>query len=109
MSGLRIFQHWNHHRVTAFIRSTEEIRFNRNQFIFKEADQGDMIYFIKDGEVELQKLVEFENKDRDESVDESLPVLKIGKISSTISKPKSIKKSIRVRVVLNIHSNISSS
>jgi len=96
LGNLRIFQHWNHHQVTSLVRCSEEVRFNRNQILFKEGEQGDSIYFIKDGEVELQKMIEFENKDRDESVDENLPVLRIGKISSTFSRPKTFKRSIRV-------------
>jgi len=48
------------------IRCMEEVKFTRKQVLFREGDEPAKLYFIKKGEIELQKSVE---KEKEESFD----------------------------------------
>jgi CRP-like cAMP-binding protein len=53
MSQVDMFHHWKENQLTSFLMSIEEMKFTRNQAIFKAGDVPDQLYFIKRGEVEV--------------------------------------------------------
>ncbi len=49
--------------LVQMIKCMEEVKFTRKQAIFREGDEPNKIYFIKKGEIELQKSIEKEKED----------------------------------------------
>jgi len=45
----------------------EEITFNLNNIIYKEGDPAEYIYFIKNGQIEISKLIYKENENEYEN------------------------------------------
>jgi CRP-like cAMP-binding protein len=52
---VNIFKHWKHNQISSVLMSAEEVKLTRNQVIFKEGDVPKLLYFIKQGEVEVNR------------------------------------------------------
>lgn len=57
LSNVNIFKHWKHNQISSVLMSAEEVKLTRNQVIFKEGDVPKLLYFIKQGEVEVKNKI----------------------------------------------------
>lgn len=54
MRKIDIFQHWAQNRIAVILQCVEEKTYLRNHVLFREGDKSNLLYFIKEGEVEVE-------------------------------------------------------
>jgi CRP-like cAMP-binding protein len=57
LSELPVFSFWSKRALAKLSYFFKEIRFTRRQVVFRQGDQGNELYFIKEGEFQLNKLI----------------------------------------------------
>lgn len=66
--GFHMFDAWNTSALSSLLVNVNQMKFDRNQAIFREGERPDNIYFIYKGEVELTKTVQEEKTPKDEGM-----------------------------------------
>ena len=58
LQRVQYFQAWSKSALTKIAYYFEPIKYKKNQIIYKESDSADGLYFIKDGEVVIEKRIQ---------------------------------------------------
>ena len=58
LQRVQYFQAWSKSALTKIAYYIEAIKYKKNQIIYKEGDSADGLYFIKDGEVVIEKRIQ---------------------------------------------------
>lgn len=54
-----IFSHWPRAKLSTFAKCFQKHEFQSNEVLYKENDESTFLYFIKEGEVEVEKTIKF--------------------------------------------------
>ncbi|CAD8073786.1 unnamed protein product [Paramecium primaurelia] len=73
MKESQIFYRMSKRTIASFINFFTLVYFRKNQIIYREGEQADYVYMIREGEFELSKQFDIQNKHK------SLPITTIGK------------------------------